>query len=132
MKDRYRDIINLPHYTSPTRPRMPLIDRAAQFASFAALVGYDAAIKETGRLTNEKIELCEDELFALNEKFKLLQQDIKSCPEITITYFKPDERKQGGEYVTISGRVKRIDEYEKLIVMSDGIEIIVADIVSFN
>ena len=132
MKDRYRDIIDLPHYTSPTRPRMPLIDRAAQFASFAALVGYDAAIKETGRLTSEKIELCEDELFTLNEKFKLLQQDIKSCPEITITYFKPDERKQGGEYVTISGRVKRIDEYEKLIVMSDGIEIIVADIVSFN
>ena len=132
MKDRYGDIIDLPHYTSPTRPRMPLIDRAAQFASFAALVGYDAAIKETGRLTSEKIELCDDELFSLNEKLKLLQQEIKSCPEITVTYFKPDERKQGGEYITVTGRVKRIDEYEKIIVMNEGIEIIVADIVSFN
>ena len=70
----YEDIINLPHHVSPTRPQMPMSDRAAQFAPFAALTGYDAAIKETGRQTDVRIELDEEALTALDMKYQLLME----------------------------------------------------------
>ena len=107
MNNRYDEIINLPHHVSKTRPRMPMSDRAAQFAPFAALTGYDSAIKETGRLTDERIELDEGALTALNMRYQLLMDALDEEPEVEITYFKPDERKAGGEYVTAPARSKR-------------------------
>lgn len=120
MITQYDDIIALPHHVSLTRPQMPMIDRAAQFAPFAALVGYDAAIKETGRLTDEKIELEEERLNDLNMRFQILVDNLNNAPELSITYFKADEHKAGGAYFKIRGIVKRLDELERLITMRDG------------
>lgn len=92
----YEDIINLPHHVSTKRPQMSMLDRAAQFSPFAALTGYDAAIKETGRLTDEKIEMDEASLNMLNMKFQLLVEALGDEHEVSFTYFKPDERKAGG------------------------------------
>lgn len=120
---KYDDIIDLPHHVSATRPRMSMIDRAAQFSPFAALTGYDAAIKETGRLTDRRIELSEDERIVLDRKQQILLDHIGDRPEVSITYFVPDERKDGGAYVTVTGKVKRIDEFERCITLADGIKI---------
>ena len=98
--NKYDSIMNLPHHVSKTRPQMPMSDRAAQFAPFAALTGYDSAIKETGRLTDERIELDEEALSALDMKYQLLMDTFDEAPEVTITYFQPDERKAGGKYLT--------------------------------
>ena len=103
MNNRYDEIINLPHHVSTTRPQMPMSDRAAQFAPFAALTGYDSAIKETGRLTDEKIELDEEALTALDMKYQLLMDVFDDAPEVTITFFQPDERKAGGKYASQVG-----------------------------
>ena len=116
---KYDKIINLPHHVSSTRPHMSMIDRAAQFSPFAALTGYDAAVKETARLTEQQIELDEYEKAALDQRILLLQERLKELPEVTITYFVPDERKDGGKYVSITGAVKKIDTYEKQIVLVD-------------
>ena len=128
----YEDIINLPHHISPTRQQMPMSDRAAQFSPFAALTGYDAAIKETGRLTDEKIELDEGALTALNMRYQLLMDALDEEPEVEITYFKPDERKAGGEYVTATGAVIKVDDFERLITMQDGTKIPMDDILSID
>lgn len=125
----YDDILNLPHHRSKKHPHMPLIDRAAQFSPFAALTGHDAAIKETARLTDRKIELDEYEIAALDEKLQIIRTRLKYCPEITVTYFQPDERKAGGEYVTVTGNVKKIDEASKSLVMNDGERILIEDII---
>lgn len=119
MKD-YSDIINLPHHVSKNRSQMSMRDRAAQFAPFAALTGYDDAVKETARLTYKKIELLDEQVAILNEKILLLNEKIKDNPEITIIYFIPDKRKEGGAYISVKGIVKKIDEYNKLITMQDG------------
>ena len=132
MKDLYEDIINLPHHVSKTRPQMPMSDRAAQFAPFAALTGYDAAIKETGRLTDDKIELDEEALTALDMKYQLLMDALDEEPEVEITYFKPDERKAGGAYVTATGAVIKVDDFERLITMQDGTKIPMDDILSID
>ena len=113
MSGQYDDIINLPHYVSATRPQMPMLDRAAQFAPFAALTGYDAAIKETGRLTDEKIEMDEEALNILNMKFQILVDNLHDEPEVSFTYFKPDERKAGGAYLEVTGTVKKVDDFER-------------------
>lgn len=105
--EKYREIIDLPHHVSKTRPQMPMSDRAAQFAPFAALTGYDAAIKETGRLTDERIELDEEALTALDMKYQLLMDALDDKPEVTITYFQPDERKAGGNMYQQSVRSKK-------------------------
>ena len=128
MNGKYDEIMGLPHHVSKTRPQMPMSDRAAQFAPFAALTGYDSAIKETGRLTNERIELDEDALTALNVKYQFLMDALDEEPEIKITYFKPDERKAGGEYVSAIGAVKKIDDFERLITMQDGTRIPMDDV----
>lgn len=127
MKD-YCDIINLPHHVSKNRPQMSMHDRAAQFAPFAALTGYDDAVKETARQTNQKIELLDEQVAILNEKILLLNEKIKDNPVITITYFIPDKKKEGGAYITIKGIVKKIDEYNKLITMQDDRKIKMDDI----
>lgn len=128
----YEDIINLPHHVSETRPRMPIIDRAAQFSPFAALTGYDSAIKETGRQTDARIELGEEALSILNMKFQVLLNNLDDSPQVIFTYFKPDERKAGGSYIDVSGTVKKADDFERLIVMQDGTKIPMDDIVSIE
>ena len=117
------DIIDLPHHVSATRPRMSMIDRAAQFSPFAALTGYDAAIKETGRLTDERIELSEESRAALDGKQQLLLDNLADRPEVSVTYFVPDERKSGGTYVTVNGQVKKVDDYQRLLILTDGTKI---------
>lgn len=114
---RYDDIINLPHHQSATRPRMSNADRAAQFSPFAALTGHDAAIKETSRLTESRVELDEYELEKLKAKLQIILENPGM--EITVTYFQPDERKSGGSYLTVTGCVKRIDEYEHTLIFTD-------------
>lgn len=128
----YEDIINLPHHVSTTRPQMSMLDRAAQFSPFAALTGYDAAIKETGRLTDEKIELDEDTKAALDMKQTYLIEMIDEQPEITIIYFLPDARKAGGAYVTVTGNLKRFDEYERLLILTNGKKIPMDDILNID
>ena len=130
--NQYEDIINLPHHVSPTRPQMPMSDRAAQFAPFAALTGYDAAIKETGRLTDEKIELDEEALTALDMKYQFLMDALDDAPEVTITYFQPDERKAGGKYVSAVGVVRKVDDFERRITMRDGSKIPMDNVLSID
>ncbi|MBR2431755.1 MAG: hypothetical protein IKB23_02460, partial [Clostridia bacterium] len=103
---KYDDIINMPHHISHTRPRMSNYDWADQFSPFAALTGYDAAVKETERLTDQKLELTDDEKIALNEKLQIIIENIDNIPNVTLTYFEPDKRKAGGKYITKSGKVK--------------------------
>lgn len=120
---KYDDIINLPHHVSSTRPQMSMSDRAAQFSPFAALTGYDAAIKETGRLTDARIELDEEELKQLDAKFQILADHLNDDAKATITYFQPDDRKEGGAYRTITTSLKKIDTFERLLTMQDGTKI---------
>ena len=129
MKGPYDDIINLPHYISQKRPQMSMLDRAAQFSPFVALTGYDAAIKETGRLTDERIELEEEALTILNMKYQMLMDALPDNPEVTITYFVPDERKEGGSYVSKTGVVNKLNEFERLIIFQDGTRIQMNDII---
>lgn len=128
----YADIINLPHHVSTTRPQMSMIDRAAQFSPFAALTGYDAAIKETGRLTDEKIEIDEDMKASLDMKQAYLIEIIDEQPEISVTYFLPDTKKSGGSYVTETGNLKRFDEYERLLILTNGKKIPMDDIANIE
>ena len=116
----YEDILYLPHHISKTRPQMPMLDRAAQFSPFAALTGYDDAIKETGRWTDDKIELSEDAKSVLDRKQRYLIDMISSKPEIIVTYFLKDDRKPGGTYLTATGRLKYIDVHERLMILSNG------------
>lgn len=120
---KYDDIINLPHHVSEKRSRMSMLDRGAQFSPFAALTGYDAAIAETARLTDFRIELEESAKAALNEKLRLLAEAQKTNPEVTVTYFLPDARKSGGAYVRAKGRVKKVDPYREMLILMEGLEI---------
>lgn len=132
MKMAYDDIINLPHHVSATRSHMTAIDRAAQFSPFAALTGYEAAVKETARLTDERVELDEYAKDALQEKLQIIADRIKEHSEIAITYFQPDAKKKGGAYVTAVGSAKKIDEYERVVVMTDGTVIPIDEIASID
>ena len=107
-ENRYDDIIGMPHPTSKKHPRMSRLNRAAQFAPFAALTGYGDAITEAARLTGDQAELTEAERLALGEKLAMLRDSLDASPIVTITYFQPDARKAGGEYVTLTGAVRRV------------------------
>lgn len=128
MNGKYESIKYLPHHVSQKHPQMSMLDRAAQFSPFAALTGYDAAVQETARLTDFKIELAEDDLIALNAKLQLLQAHLAEKPEISIIYFEPDSRKAGGTYLSCDGTVKRIDEFERCITMTTGQKIPIDDV----
>ena len=117
---RYDDIITLEHPVSKVHPRMSVMDRAAQFSAFAALSGYEDAIDETERLTETYTELDEGEKEILNEQLLKIIENIASHPAATCTYFEPDPKKEGGAYRTYSGKVRKIDEYEKKLVFEDG------------
>ena len=121
--EEYNDIINLPHHVSKNHPPMPMMNRAAQFAPFAALTGYDAVINETGRLTDGFIELDENKKEQLNRRIVELMETIDEQPSVTITFFKPDERKAGGSYSTVSGQLKKVDEFNQVLVMEDDMVI---------
>ena len=118
-KGKYDDIIDLPHHVSKTRQRMSMIDRAAQFSPFAALVGYEDAVEETARLTDDKIELTEESKTSISEKLRFVSENIESNIKVKITYFVPDKKKSGGAYATFVGSLRYIDEYERTVVMTD-------------
>ncbi len=126
---KYDDIINLPYKKSTARKQMSILDRAAQFAPFAALTGHDEAIQETARLTNKKIYLDEYEIEELNRKILKLKDQEEISPKISVTYFVPDLKKDGGEYVTKSGNLKRIKDTEQAIVFTDGSVIEIENII---
>ena len=122
-EQKYVDIINMPHHTSQTRPRMSMLNRAAQFSPFAALTGYDAAVKETARLTDDQIELDECAKEMLSDKLQIITEHLDDMPQITFIYFEPDKKKSGGAYVGVTGIVKEIDEYERIVKLMDGTKI---------
>jgi hypothetical protein len=119
----YNDIINLPHHVSKKHPQMSVEARAAQFAPYAALTGYGDAICETARLTYNQIDLDEEEKNAINKTLQTIQNNIEIKPKAKITYFVPDAKKDGGEYVVITNNVKKVDTYEKVLVMIDNLKI---------
>ena len=128
----YKDIINLPHHVSKKHPQMSLEARSAQFAPFAALVGYDALVHETARLTDDKIEIDEEEKEIIDSQLQLVKEQISDRPKVTITYFVKDTRKAGGEYVTAEANVKKIDDYKNSIVMENGLEIPIENILKLS
>lgn len=132
MTHQYDDILHRPHPTSAKHPRMPIRDRAAIFSPFAALTGHSAAIAETARLTEQKIELDEDRRTELDEKQRILEETIAQQPEVTVTWFQPDDRKDGGSYVTTTGNLKRTDGVERVMVMTDGTRIPLDDIIELE
>lgn len=128
----YDDIIRLPRPASLGHPRMALTDRAAQFAPFAALTGYEAAIAETFRLTDERIELDDCVKAALSDRLRVIADGDAGQHPVSITYFKPDARKRGGEYATAAGTVKKIDEYNRIVVMASGMKVPIDDIIAID
>lgn len=128
MTNPYEDIIRLPHHASKKHPPMPMSDRAAQFAPFAALSGYGDAVREEARLTEADRELDEEMLAALDEKLKILQSDAGKGCRAYFTYFKADERKAGGSYVTVRGVLKKTDALKQMIYLEDGTRLSAASI----
>lgn len=129
---KYDDIIHLPHHVSKRHPQMPLSNRAAQFSPFAALTGHDEGIRETERLTEPFMELDEDQKNQLDEQLHIIRENLEQRPEIEITYFEPDNKKDGGNYVTVCGQVKKIDEYARQIIFTNGTALPIAYIRSIR
>ncbi len=132
MSDKYDDIINLPHPSSKRFPRMPLQERAAQFSPFAALTGYDDTIRETARLTDRRVELDESRRLELDAALRDLGARLEARPEVLVTYFLPDARKEGGQYVHVSGRLKKIDAVSRTLLLEDGTRIRIDDVYELN
>ena len=124
----YEDIVNLPPHISKKHPQPSMMDRAARFAPFAAITGYEEMVLEEARITEERVDLDEGALSLLNEKLNMIQEFLDEEPEVTITYFEPDKKKDGGAYISITGTVKRIDEYERIVLMSDDKKIKIDEI----
>ena len=128
MTGPYNDILPLPHPVSRKHPRMAVADRAAQFSPFAALTGYDDAVREAARLTDRRLELDEYEQQALNDRLQQILSRLPKQPVVRITYFRPDSCKEGGAYVTVNGVIKRLDTVEREIRLVDGTRIPIEDI----
>ena len=129
---KYDDIINLPHHVSTSHRRMSLLERAAQFAPFAALSGYEEAVIETWRLTEKRRELDESEKEKLNARLQLIKDYLEAKPIVEITYFVPDERKSGGAYITVSGYVKKLNTYSSTLIMGDDTQIPINEIMNIK
>ena len=127
---KYDDIINLPHHVSKTHPPIDMMERAAQFSPFAALTGYEAAAKETGRLTQPRIELDESEKEVLDQQLHKLEAAFPKTPSAAFTYFIPDVRKEGGTYRTVSGKIRKIDPYRRMIILESGEHIPIEEIIN--
>ncbi len=123
MNEKYKEIINLPHHVSRIRPHMSMIDRAAQFSPFAALTGHDEALDETARLTDSFAEPDEDEKQLLDEKLRMVAELIEEKPVITVTYFIPDDKKDGGRYVNATDYIKKIDALNREIITGGNVHI---------
>ena len=124
----YEDIVNLPRPVSKKHPQPPLSERAVRFAPFAAITGYEEMVLEEARTTETRIDLDECELTLLNEKLNIAQRFQDQSPEISVTYFEPDKKKSGGSYVTVSGTIKQIDVYNRLLVLNNDKKIPIEDI----
>ncbi|HCB93425.1 MAG TPA: hypothetical protein DEP57_06415 [Selenomonas sp.] len=129
MNNPYADIIDLPHHVSKQHPQMPMEKRAAQFSPFAAVSGHDEAIHETSRFTEEQLELSDDEIAIIDRNLQWLREYIKEQPEVTVTYFQPDEKKNGGAYVTVTGSAKNV---EKVLILQDGTSIPITNIIDIQ
>ncbi len=135
---RYDDLLDLPHHQSAVRPPMSLLIRAAQFSPFAALTGFDDDIRETGRLTEQKIQLDENSRELLDQKLRYIAEHLNKHCSITFTYFVPDTLKEGGSYHNVTGAVKKIDMYERKIILyasnqiSAGAELMIEDILDIS
>lgn len=130
--NEYNDIINLPHYVSKKHPQMSKEARSAQFAPFAALSGYEDAIKETAKLTDNKIELSDEMINIINDKLLFIEKNIQDKPLITITYFVPDKRKNGGEYMSVTNSIKQIDLINNIIILTNKKKICINDIIGIS
>lgn len=124
----YSDMLDLPHHVSTKHPQMSIHDRAAQFSPFAALVGHDAAMRETARYTQDAPDLAQDELSSLDEELGLLL--ASGVRDVTVTYFEPDAKKDGGSFKTVSGRIRRVDDYARALVFESGLSVPLASVVS--
>ena len=129
---RYDDIMLLPHHQSSKRAHMSLYDRAAQFAPFAALTGHEAAIEETTRLTEEEIVLDDTMIASINERLYEISQHLSEKRKVSITYFRPDAKKQGGAYLTDVGSIQKIKEVDQLVIMDSGIVIKMEQIIKIE
>ena len=125
---RYDDLLDLPHHVSVTHPHMSLYDRAAQFAPFKALTGYEDDVEETARLTDRRVELNADSIARLDARLRLLEERLADAPTVSVTYFLPDERKEGGSYETVTGVVKKIDGVRRVVILRDGLQIPIGDV----
>ena len=132
VKGKYDDMIELPHHVSYRHARMSRIDRAAQFAPFAALTGYDDAVRETARRTSSRPSLTEDRIAMLDRKLALIAERLEDEPFVSVTYFKADLRKEGGACVTVQGVADAIEEVEGVLVLADGVRIPIRDIVGLE
>ena len=130
--NKYADIINMPHHVSRKHPQMSLYARSAQFAPFAALTGYGEAVEETERVTDNKCEIDEELKIDLDRKLQWLRENLKDKPKATFTYFIPDKLKDGGSYQTITGILKKIDEYSQKIIFEDDREISIYEIIDIK
>lgn len=131
-KDNYEDIINLPHYEPQRHTRMSTESRAAQFAPFAALTGYDDAVKETARITDNRIEIDERLKIVINNKLQVILNNIKYKPKVTLTYFIYDKKKSGGKYVSVTGDVNKIDKVNNYIILTDKTKIPINEIINIT
>lgn len=120
MKWKYEDMLELPHHVSAKRPRMDMIDRAAQFTPFAALTGHDAVIRETARLVDQPVELTESRRAELDAQLQALSEQMVGQSVVTITHYVPDLWKEGGAYVRTTGRIKKVDAVARALVLVDG------------
>lgn len=125
---RYDDLLDLPHHVSITHPHMSLYDRAAQFAPFKALTGYEDDVEETARLTDQRVELDADSIAHLDARLRLLEEHLADAPTVSVTYFLPDEHKEGGSYETATGVVKKVDAIKRILVLRSGQQIPIEDI----
>ena len=132
MKKNYDDIINLPHHVSDHHPRMSMSDRAAQFSPFAALTGYEQAVQETARRVDGKLEIDEYRAEMINDGLNYIKDNVRSLPQMDITYFLKDERKEGGSYLSKTLKIARIDEYHRFISDIQGLKISFDDIYEIN
>lgn len=128
MTDRYDDIIDLPHPVSRTHAPMPQRDRAAQFSPFAALTGYDEVIKETARTTGRKRTVDEQRQSELNRCFSILRKEEGTAPAVCITFFVSDERKDGGEYVTLVSKIRKVDDINGKLLLFGGESVEMSDV----
>lgn len=132
MTGEYEDIIHLPHHVSIKHPHMTALARAAQFSPFAALAGYDAAVKETARLTDERLELDEYAISALSDRLQTIVDHIVEQPKLAITYFLPDKMKNGGSYITLTGVLRKVDKFNRLVILADGTTIPIEEIIAIE